>query len=219
MNKRIVLFFSTVITCMSVAFAQIPDKTYEIGDTIVIDGICSLVIKTDASGKHGKAMSPQAIDAKKAEKNAKQMVKLWSPRVKKGKRTQEELDAEISYANARARIPELTPSHGLAKNSKSIDYATWRAQVPQIWRLPNESDCDDIVNMLHGRQKVKDANNSIYDVIFSPNELKQTLTDIEKFGILCYKNDDVKFFYQLYKTYKIREEYKGHERTVVVADF
>lgn len=222
--KRIYIYIILFVALMpQVANAKVDGKSYEPGDTIILDGLECLVFKTDESGLSGKAMTPFAMPD---EKEYQKWVKTWTKRleksVKKGELTQEQMDLELSYLqNQHEKIPYLLREDaGRKGGNQYYTYLTqdWKEKVPEGWRLPTVEDTQDFVSFYYdgnctgAKINYKKFNQSSMWLQDHIGEItKYIMSELQTWGFyICddmYDPSTVKFAYINYKPgFKIKKD-------------
>lgn len=129
------------------AIGQIEGKTYNLGDTIFVDGQMATVFQVDETGMHGSAsmvISLGELDAKAS----KQQNKFLEKQLKSGKLSQAEYDLAIAAMDAR---PLWTKGIPKEKDGKGTVYRIdkWAESAPKGWRICNMEDFRTMENILN----------------------------------------------------------------------
>lgn len=149
MKKFISIFFATI--CYFTVSAQLPGKMYTPGDTIKLYGLNCLVIATDESGLHGKAMSPHFMSPKEIEKAKKSIEKELCKQKKKGQITEEEFEIALNsneFLDIMSTLPELRSEK--VKGGIHFYIDEFNQNLPQGWRFPTEEDATDFATVTFG---------------------------------------------------------------------
>jgi hypothetical protein len=225
----------TMIFVSICTFAQSPGKVYALGDTIVLDGITSLVFKLDATSQHGTAMSPIACSDEQNEKRLLLLEKSYQKSLRKKEITEEEYNALIlnlkAEIEARKQIPII--EHKREKNGTTFFVDVWEEKLPAGWRLPSLVDAENFATFFCGGLGKSYAKGATFTVLGnklnSNGYFKQDLFDIAQNGFICGKNstpEGVRFLQRweqrlpvLKQWFVIDEKFTGYEKTVGVKDF
>jgi len=209
--------------------AQIPGKTYQVGDTMIVDGKCCVVFQADETGLHGKVISSRYLlsykTETKLEKIQSKISKEYKKKIKKGVATQEDLDRELLYAKSMEDFPNIT-SKLVRSYSKLAEY---ESKLPEGWRFPNYEDCNDIsLNQLG--VPVNEAKKGFKNIFLENNPKEITyepmmwlMSGVMSYGLIANINNDVQYFRLMTVTgslgYKLWDRFTGNEFGAFVKDF
>ncbi len=230
MKQIIKLIMAMLIVAFTVdnCFAQIPGKTYQPGDTIIMDGMPCLVYKVDETGMHGTAMSPCARSTKELDKIKKRSIKYFEKEIKKGKATQDDMSLFITGVDRSKQIPFIAEEKG--KGGKIYRVDDWSSKIPQGWRIPSTKDAEDFATFYCGGLGKDNGMglkflNKAFELttdIFVRNNLLLVASN----GMIVSDSNnpsDVKFLQKWNKSFKywfeLKDEFLGTEKTVAVKDF
>ncbi len=209
---------------------QILGKIYQIGDTIILDGIPCLVYKVDETGLHGTAMSPYARSSKEIEKMKKKTLKHYEKEIKKGNATPEDMNDWLTNFSSQWQIPVITVEK--VNGGRVYRVENWSKQIPHGWRIPSTKDAEEFATFYCGGVGrsygikytfVNKANSLTTDPL-----LRSSLTQIAFYGMIVsdsYNPADVKFLQRLHSKgtgkswFELEASFVGSEKTVAVKDF
>lgn len=232
MNKSFKLIMTILVITLlhDNCIAQIQGKIYSPGDSVVIDGIPSIVYKVDESGLHGTAMSPFARTSKEIDKLKKQFAKHYEKEIKKGNATQAELEFSLACIDSLSNIP-IVPIEK-AKQGKIYHVDDWSKSVPLGWRIPTIKDAEDFAVFFCGglgKEYGKKYTFVSQASKFSSDPLiRSSLTMVVFYGIIVSDSDkpsDVRFLQRYTQRlsgkdwFEIKDTFIGKEKTVAVKDF
>lgn len=219
-----------LVACSTDCVAQITGKIYQLGDTITIDGIKSIVFKVDDSGMHGTAMSPYAMTQKELDKLRKQFVKQLEKEVKKGNSTEAEMNKALSDFDNQTRLPVINTEK--RKKGRVFKVDEWSKQIPEGWRIPSKQDASDFATFYCGG--LGSDHGIKFKFLMRSKDLTSDLMSqanlmmIAFYGMIIsdsYDPSDVKFLQRWSKKingkewFEIRDKFVGSEKTVAVKDF
>lgn len=231
--KQIVKF---ILVLISVVFSttdgigQIPGKIYQLGDTIILDGITCLVYKVDETGMHGTAMSPNAKSTKELEKMKKKALKRFEKEIKKGNATPEDMNTWLSEFRYQELIPVIAFENGKRGRTYRVD--EWSKQIPQGWRIPSTRDAEDFATFYCGGIGKSNAIafkflGRALKLTTDPSIQSNLFQLVENGMIVSDTNEpkDIKFLQRWFQKltgkewFELRDSYIGKEKTVAVKDF
>lgn len=207
--------------------AQIPGKTYQPGDSIILDGMICLVYKVDDSGMHGSAMSPRVADSKHFEKTKKNTIKYFEKEIKKGNAIQADLDVALMSIEKASKLPQMEVTK---KHVYKVD--EWTKLLPNGWRIPSSDDANDFATFYCGGLgkdyaiKVKflmkatelTKNPLLQDILLYISQRGMIISD-------SCKPEDVKFMQRYQQKMSMKDWFQiddlpiGNEQLVAVKDF
>lgn len=147
MKKILFIVFGLLMLLPQYAEAQVEGKVYALGDTINLDGMNCLVYKVDETGMHGTAImmvySPYWLEG-----TIEMITDEGAKKIKKGKMTQEDLDAQIASLEARSKIPVITKTKEGQTYTFHLD--KWVKKLPKGWEFPTLADAEDFATFYCG---------------------------------------------------------------------
>lgn len=225
MKKLIFMLFGIMLMGSVNVNAQVEGKVYATGDTVIMDGMNCIVIKTDETGMHGKAISPIGRTRKEIDKLKASILKDGEKRIKKGETTREEVDAYVAQAEANSKLPRII------RVKDTYQTGAWLNQIPSGWRLPSTEDAEDFAIFYCGGIGKDHSVKNMYKKNMCSDKLAQeTLIQLAFAGFICYdyQHQDIKFLRQ-WKTgrlelpvkfwLEIKDKYAGTEKTIAVKEF
>lgn len=228
---RLILAVMIVIMASHNAFSQIPGKIYQLGDTLVMDGMSCLVFHVDDSGMHGSVMAPYVRTEKELEKAKKEGSKHFEKEIKKERATDADLVLWQSTFEGLSRFSEIKKEK-VKGGGFVFHVCEWLTQIPFGWRAPSKQDAEAFATFYCGGLGKE---NGIKSKFTSPvNELVPDEIWRKNLIYLIYKgmivsdsgiSDDVQFLHQIFVPLKsisyleLRESFIGTEKTVAVRDF
>ncbi len=227
---RVIMALLSIAFSANDSFSQIPGKIYQLGDTIILDGMSCLVYKVDYTGMHGTAMSPYARSNKELEKLKKQSIKHFEKEIKNGKATKEDMEIYLSNLSSLAQIPVMVVEKG--KKGKIYRVDDWSTQIPYGWRIPSTKDAEEFATFYCGG--LGKDNGIKYKFTMKAKELtidpfaRANLIQVAFNGMIISDSNmpaDVKFLQRWMQQisgkmwFEIKETYIGKEKTVAVKDF
>lgn len=148
MKKILFVVFSILMLLPQYAEAQVEGKVYALGDTINLDGMNCLVYKVDETGMHGTAIM-MVYTPYWLEGTIEMITDEGAKKIKKGKMTQEDLDAQIASLEARSKIPVITKTKTDSKNYR-FHVDKWAQKLPVGWEFPTLADAEDFATFYCG---------------------------------------------------------------------
>lgn len=174
--------------------AQVIGKTYQIGDTIHIDGYHALVIQVDESGLHGLAMSHASSNFhKKAEKN---YIKRLDKQLKKGQISEEDYQQMLEDFRAQKVVPKV-PTENFKGGRRAFDIDEFAKEMGEGWRVPNPEDVQALNQFM-----IESTDNNTYRFnlrpqfqkdINLPYEWKETFFEIKLNGFIAQSDESASF--------------------------
>lgn len=176
--------------------AQVIGKTYQIGDTIHIDGYHALVIQVDESGLHGLAMSHASSNFhKKAEKN---YIKRLDKQLKKGQISEEDYQQMLEDFRAQKVVPKV-PTENFKGGRRAFDIDEFAKEMGEGWRVPNPEDVQVLNQFMIGITDNHSINFAKYAKYMKkvnlPYEWKETFEQIISKRFIAQKENSAAFAY------------------------
>ncbi|MDE7462669.1 MAG: hypothetical protein K2M88_05860 [Muribaculaceae bacterium] len=209
--------------------ARVPGKTYQIGDTIMMDGMIGMVYRVDETGLHGSVLSPNGLSENQIEKQNASVQKALAKAVKEGTLTEEQKKEALAFSFNLYQLPSIPEEK--AKKGKVFRVDTWSESIPAGWRLPSSQDAEEIISLLTGGIGSDYKVGSIkldkrVSEITSDPVSQSRLRLIILGGLIIGEDTDpskVKFVQPMSRTmskwFVVNDKFNGSESTFAVKDF